>query len=83
MMFQEKVVETPEIPQQEAQEDPTVAVLHELEGVEWHEHPTQNTNVASEATESHIGNGEEEATHESLVRRILEKAKKSRHLKLY
>ena len=78
MMFQEKVVETPEIPQQEAQEDPTVAVLHELEGVEWHEHPTQNTNVASEATESHIGNGEEEATHESLVRRILEKAKKSR-----
>ena len=78
MMFQEKVVETPEIPQQEAQEDPTVAVLHELEGVEWHEHPTQNTNVASETTESHIGNGEEEATHESLVRRILEKAKKSR-----
>lgn len=81
MMFQEKVVETPEIPQQEAQEDPTVAVLHELEGVEWHEHPTQNTNVASEATESHIGNGEEEATHESLVRRILEKAKNSRVFK--
>ena len=78
IMPQEKVVETPEIPQQEAQEDPTVAVLHELEGVEWHEHPTQNTNVASETTESHIGNGEEEATHESLVRRILEKAKKSR-----
>ena len=81
MMFQEKVVETPEIPQQEAQEDPTVAVLHELEGVEWHEHPTQNTNVASETTESHIGNGEEEATHESLVRRILEKAKNSRAFK--
>lgn len=81
MMFQEEVVETPEIPQRETQEDPTVAVLHELEGVEWHEHPTQNTNVASEATESHIGNGEEEATHESLVRRILEKAKNSRAFK--
>ena len=81
MMFREKIVETPEIPQQEAQEDPTIAVLHELEGVEWQEYPSQDIDVTPEATENHITNGEEEDTHESLVRRILEKAKNSRAFK--
>lgn len=78
--IQEASAQTPEITSVSSihPEDIT-SVIDELEGVEWHKQPVQNVETPIEATSGDIN--EAEVAHESLARRIFEKAKGSRAFK--
>lgn len=74
---------TPEIPSAPAiQPEDITSVIYELEGVEWHKQPAQNTETPIETTSDYsVGSNEAEIVHESLAHKTLEKAKGSRAFK--
>ena len=68
---------TPETPSAPAiQPEDITSVVYELEGVEWHKQPAQNTETPIETTSDYsVGSNEAEIVHESLAHKTLEKAK--------